>query len=127
MPAMSYIYCLYSTEDGEPRYIGKTADKVSYRFRQHITAALEKEPGALYDWIQEVWRRGHDVMFHTLQEEIIPKDEDMFEQYWVAQFAKLLNVIGNSRPTDDTQLGKQVTAALKASLEIARSPRTQPI
>ena len=37
-------------------------DKVSYRFGQHLTAALDKEPGPLYDWFRDVRRRGHDVM-----------------------------------------------------------------
>jgi hypothetical protein len=55
-----YVCCLYSTEDGEPRYIGRASDKVSYRYEQHITAALEKESGALYDWMRDVWRRDAD-------------------------------------------------------------------
>jgi hypothetical protein len=116
----SYIYCLYSTEDGVPRYVGRAGDKVSYRFNQHVTAALEKEPGLLYDWIRDVWRTGHDVAVHTLQEKIVPNDVDMFEQYWIDQFANLLNVVGNRKLIKDTPIGLQVRAALKAQIELSR-------
>ena len=27
----SYVYCLYSTEDGAPRYVGRAADKVAFK------------------------------------------------------------------------------------------------
>jgi hypothetical protein len=118
----SFIYCLYSTEDGEPRYVGRASDKVSYRFKQHIAAALEKQPGALYDWIRDVWRRGFDIAVHTLQEGIVPNDLDVFERYWMDQFSVLLNVAGNNRPNQDTAVGSQVRTALKAQLQIMRKP-----
>lgn len=117
----AYIYCLYSTEDGEPRYVGRASDKVSYRFNQHITAAMEKAPGALYDWMRDVWRQGFDVAVYTLQEGIVPKDLDMFEQYWIDQFGNLLNVIGNKGPKQDSAVARQIKAALRAQLELART------
>lgn len=116
-----YIYCLYSTEDGEPRYVGRAADRVSYRFKQHVTAALEKESGALYDWMRDVYRREYDVGVYTLQEGIIPKDLDMFERYWISQFANLLNVTGNRKGTTDSPVAKQIKAAIQEQLRIAKS------
>jgi hypothetical protein len=118
----SFVYCLYSTEDGMPRYVGKATDKVSYRFKQHVTAALEKEPGALYDWMRDVWRGDFDVAAYTLQEAIIPKDEVMFESYWIDQFATLLNVAGNRAGKTDSQTAKQIIAAIKAQLDQAKQP-----
>jgi len=115
-----YVYCLYSTEDGNPRYVGKASDKVSYRFKQHITAALDNEKGSLYDWIRNVWRTDHDIAFHTLQENIIPKDLDMFEKYWIDQFSDLLNVAGNGHPQEDSKVGKEVRAALKNQIQQTR-------
>jgi hypothetical protein len=115
-----YIYCLYSTENGLPRYVGRADDKVSYRFKQHITSALEMEPGALYDWIRDVWRQGHDVAVFTLQEGIIPKDYAMFEQYWIDQFVDLLNVMGNRSGKPNTAIGQQVIAAIQAQLDLGR-------
>lgn len=117
-----YVYCLYSTEDGEPRYVGRASDKVSYRFKQHITAALDCEAGALYDWMRNVWRRDFDVAVHTLQEGIIPKDMDFFERFWIHQFTNLINVIGNNSPMQDSQVAKDVKAALKAQIQQARQP-----
>lgn len=116
---MTSIYCLYSTENAEPRYIGKAHDRVSYRFKEHVTAALDKEPGALYDWMRDVWRRGHDIAFYTLQEGVIPKDERMFEQYWIQQFGNLLNVAGTHQPGKDSLVGQQIKAALVARLRAA--------
>lgn len=117
-----YVYCLYSTEDGEPRYVGRATDKVSYRFRQHVTAALEQEAGPLYDWMRDIWRRGHDIAFYMLQEGIAPKDVDMFEQYWISQFSNLLNVVGNQGGKSDSKLANQVVAAIRAQLNSSRSP-----
>jgi hypothetical protein len=116
----AYVYCLYSTEDGVPRYVGRTDDKVSYRFKQHITAALEQEAGAVYDWIRDVWRRGHDIGVFTLQEGIMPKDLAMFEQYWIDQFAGLLNVVGNRADKRTSALAQQVVAAINAQLDLGR-------
>ena len=111
-----YVYCMYSTEDGVPRYVGRANDKVSYRFKQHVTAALEKEPGALYQWIRDVWRRGFDVAAYPLQEGIIPKDVDMFEQYWIDQFTDLLNVTGNRQGKSNSTVAGQVIHALSAQI-----------
>lgn len=116
----SYVYCLYSTEDGIPRYVGRAADKVSYRFKQHVTAALEKEPGAVYDWMRDVWRSDFDVAVYTLQEGVIPKDEDMFERYWIDQFSSLLNVSGNRTGKQNSDTAKQVVTALRKQIDQAR-------
>jgi hypothetical protein len=116
----TYVYCLYSTEDGVPRYVGRAADRVSYRFKQHVTAALEKEPGALYDWMRDVWRSDFDVSVYTLQEGITPKDEDLFERYWIDQFATLLNVAGNRAGKEASTVAQQVITALRAQIEQAK-------
>ena len=116
----AYIYCLYSTEDGVPRYVGKVDDKVSYRFKEHVTAALEQEPGALYDWMRDVWRSEFDVAVFTLQEGIIPKDHAMFEHYWIGQFAGLLNVAGKNPARQHSAVARQVISAIRDQLEHAR-------
>lgn len=116
----AYIYCLYSTENGVPRYVGRADDRVSCRFKQHVAAALEKDPGALYDWMREVWRKDFDVCVFTLQEGIIPKDHAMFEQYWIDQFTDLLNVVGNKRRTTNSGTALQVISALQQHIEMAR-------
>jgi hypothetical protein len=116
----AYVYCLYSTEDGVPRYVGRADDKVSYRFKQHVTLALEKEPGALYDWMRDVWRKDFDVGVYTLQEGITLKDHAMFEQYWIDQFADLLNVAGIKPGTQVSATALQVIAAIREQLDRVR-------
>jgi hypothetical protein len=101
--------------------VGRASDKVSYRFHQHVAAALEKEPGALYDWIRDLWRRGFDVGVHTLQESIIPKDMDMFERYWMDQFADLLNVTGHTAGKADSRVAQTIKQVLKSEVSRARS------
>jgi hypothetical protein len=120
---VSYVYCLYSTEDGEPRYVGIATDKVSYQFKRLITASLEKEPGELYEWIRNAWRDGHDVCFHILQDGIIAKDLDLFERYWVAQFTNLLNVISEPRTAVDSPVARDIKAALRQQVQEARRQR----
>lgn len=122
----AYIYCLYSTGDGLPRYVGRADNKVSHRFKQHVTAALEKEPGPLYDWIRDVWRQGHDVGVFTLQEGVVPKDYALFEQYWIDQFADLLNVVGHRPGKENTPVATQVVAALKRQIEVTKRTDQSP-
>lgn len=122
----AYVYCLYSTEDGVPRYVGRADNKVSCQFKRHITAALEKEPGALNDWVRDVWRQGHDIGVFTLQEGILPKDHAMFEQYWTDQFAGLLNVAGSRNARSNSTVAEQVIGAIKTRLGLASRSSTPP-
>jgi len=116
-----YVYCLYSTENGIPRYVGRTGDRVSYRFKQHVTSALDKESGPLYDWMRNVWREGHDVQFHTLQERIAPKDHAMFELYWIEQFADLVNVVGNTSGKANSPVALQIISFLEKRISVSPS------
>jgi len=108
-----YIYCLYSTEDCLPRYVGRADRSTEHRFKQHIAAGLSKHRGPLYDWIRDVWRSGFEVGHYTLQRAVNPSDRDMFEQYWIQQFDGLLNVKGLKEHTATTPLGAQVIAAIR--------------
>lgn len=115
-----YVYCLYSTADGVPRYVGKASDKVSYRFRKHVAAALDMEEGPVYDWIRDLWKRDHDVAAYTLQEAIMPRDLDMFEQYWIDQFADLLNRRGNREGKTNSRVADQITKGIQQQLAVAK-------
>lgn len=95
---MGEIYCLFSTIDGVPRYIGQTRGDSVRRFKQHLAAAIDKdERGAVCDWIRDVLRTKHTIGFRTIQEDIAPKDLDMFEGYWIEQFPNLLNTDAPAR------------------------------
>src|SRR5262245_55402817 len=95
---MGLIYCLYSTGDGLPRYIGQTRENASSTHSELLAAALDKgEKGALYDWMRGVLRRDQAVGMRVIQEDISPKHLDVFERHWIEQFPKLLNSGAPSR------------------------------
>jgi hypothetical protein len=111
---MPYVYCLYSTQDGVPRYIGRTEGEPERRLNQHLARALEEaDRSTLYEWIRSVLRSGHLVDLHILQQEIAPKELDIFEKYWISQFIDLVN---NTNPgiqtTKPTAIAQQITQAL---------------
>ena len=117
---MGFIYCLFSTEDGVPRYIGQTRGDVSRRHKHHLAAALDKdEKGAVCDWIRNVLRRERSIGIRVIQEDINPKDLDMFERYWIEQFPNLLN---NGAPNrrKPTVTAQKIIEALQSGLSKKR-------
>jgi hypothetical protein len=111
---MPYVYCLYSTQDGVPRYIGRTEGEPERRLNQHLARALEEtDRSALYEWIRSVLRSGHLVDLHVLQQEIAPKELDMFEKYWISQFTNLVNTTYHGiKGNQSTAIGEQIAHAL---------------
>jgi hypothetical protein len=110
-------YCLYSTEDGEPRYVERSVDDPTQRLNQHIVAALEHHPGDLYDWMRDVWRRDCDV---ALQFDIDPNDLEFFERYWINQFSNLLNVTDGAGAQKDSPIAQILKKALKEQINRKR-------
>jgi hypothetical protein len=114
---MGVIYGLYSTRNGQIRYVGQTEYTAKKRLELSITKALDRQPGPLYDWMRVEWRGGHEVQHYTLQEDIIPADLDMFEKYWVEQFSDLLNVEPPYNPACPTSdVGQRINATIFAEL-----------
>lgn len=115
---MGEIYGLYSTRDGQIRYVEQTEYTARKRLDLIVTKALEREPGALYDWIREEWRADHDVRARVLQDDIVPADLEMFEQYWIEQFGGLLNLTQRSGPDQGTSAaGQCINDAILAELK----------
>jgi hypothetical protein len=122
-PDMGFIYCLFSSEDGLPRYIGQTRGDVSRRHKQHLAAALDKdEKGAVCDWIRGVLRQEHAVGIRVIQEDVNPKDLGMFESYWIEQFPSLLNNGASSR-RKPTATAQKIIEAVQSSLRKGRRKR----
>ncbi len=115
---MGVIYGLYSTRDGQVRYIGQTEYTAIKSLDFIITKALNREPGALYDWVRDEWRAEHEVRAHVLQDEIIPDDLEMFEAYWIEQFSSLLNAKPLANPARPTSpVGDRINASILAQLK----------
>lgn len=116
---MGEIYCLYSSEDGIPRYVGMTEWEAEKRWKKHLADALDLVDGRLYDWMREVARRGYYVGYHVLQSGIIPAELDFYERYWMGQFTSLFNVRENATPANEaTETAQNVIVAIKAKLII---------
>jgi hypothetical protein len=114
---MGVIYGLYSTRDGQIRYVGQTEYTSKKRLELSITKSLDRQAGSLYDWIRAEWRDGHEVRAYDLQDDIIPADLDMFEDYWIEQFSALVNVKPPCDPGRATsEIGQRVNDVLKAKL-----------
>lgn len=114
---MGEIYCLYSSEDGVPRYVGGTEWNADKRWKKHLADALDLVAGQVYDWMRDVARRGHYVGVHVLQTGIIPAELGFYERYWIGQFAGLLNVRANGEPAAaSSDTANHVIVAIKAKL-----------
>lgn len=115
---MGVIYGLYSTRDGQVRYVGQTEYTARKRLDLIITKALEREPGTLYEWVRDEWRAGHEVRAHVLQDDIIPADLEMFETYWIEQFSSLLNANPPADPARSTSaVGQRVNEGIRSQLK----------
>jgi len=111
------IYCLYSSQDGVPRYIGLTEGEADKRWKKHIASALDLTPGQLYDWMRDVVRRNGYVGVHVLQFGVIPADLAFYEGYWISQFPDLFNVRDNVTPAAaPTDVARQMILTIKAAL-----------
>lgn len=114
---MGEICGLYSTRDGLVRYIAQTESAAQKRLDLIVTKALDREPGALNDWLRDEWRAGHEVQAYVLQDEIIPADLELFESYWIEQFSDLLNVNPPDDPARPTSpIGQRINHAILAQL-----------
>jgi hypothetical protein len=116
----AFVYCLYSSEDGHPRYVDCVDGRVGFRYKQHITAALDQEAGVLNEWIRDTWRRDFDIGFFTLQEGVQPDDQEMFKRYWTNQFVNLLDASAGSAPATNSATAEQIIAAIRAQLDLVR-------
>jgi hypothetical protein len=115
--AMGEIYGLYSTRDGRVRYVGQTEYTARKRLDLIITKTLDREPSALYEWLREEWRTGHEVLAYVLQDDLIPADLEMFEAYWIEQFSNLLNVKPPADPARPiSPVGQRINDAIRAQL-----------
>ena len=114
---MGVIYGLYSTRDGQIRYVGQTEYTAKKRLELTITKSLDRDDGFLYEWVRGEWRDGFEVKYYNLQEDVIPADLDMFENYWMEQFSDLLNIKPPYNPKCLTSdIGKRINDAVRAQL-----------
>ena len=116
---MGEVYCLYSSRDGLPKYVGQTEWEADRRWKKHVTNALDLVPGPLYDWMRDVARGGHYVGCHVLQSAIIPDELRFYERYWINQFPGLFNVYSNEAPVaTPSEVARTVTVAIQAKLVV---------
>jgi hypothetical protein len=114
------IYCLFSTADGRPRYIGQTTKPPPVRHAQHLRHAERRPNTPLHRWIRRVQAAGFQVRIHVLQTDVQPRDLNIFERYWMAQFRGLLNTVtGTTVAVAETEVGRAVRRRLRQQLQEA--------
>jgi len=119
---MAELFCLYSSKDGLPRFIGRTDETSESESKRLIAAALDGDKSVLSEWIVEVLRSGFIVDSYILQRDAAPDELETFERHWVNQFPGVLNKPhGKSRPTKKSALSQQIIAAIKAKLEAEKA------
>ncbi|MDJ0977658.1 MAG: hypothetical protein QNI87_03905 [Erythrobacter sp.] len=119
---MGEIYGLYSTRKGHIQYVGQTEYSAQKRLDLTVTKALDKEPGALFEWVREEWRNDSEVRYHVLQDDIIPADLDMYEGYWNQQFGGLLNV---KPPADLNRTTTEIGQGIHEDIRVLLKGETQ--
>lgn len=120
---MGEIFGLYSTRDGLVRCVGQTEYTAGKSLDLIVTKALDRESGALFEWIRDEWRADHEVRAYLLQDDIVPGELEMFEHYWAEQFSDLLNTtLPSASPSVTTATGRRVNAAILRLLKGKRTP-----
>jgi hypothetical protein len=116
---VSCIYCLFSTADGRPRYVGQTTKAPPIRYYRHLCDAWRRRGTLLHRWIRTTEAQGFEIRAFVLQTNVAPGDLDLFERYWMAQFTGLLNS-GPGTPVvaTDTVVAIAVQRALTRALAI---------
>lgn len=78
------VYCLRSTRDKSPRYVGETHLELGERLRQHLSLAGKKNKG-LCDWMAGEKKDGFQIEIDCLQKGAV---RGVHEKAWIT---KLLN------------------------------------
>src|SRR5262249_43956500 len=77
----------------------------------------------LHRWIRHVEAAGFQVRVHILQFNVQPGDLNLFERYWMGQFAGLLNTSnGTPAVAADTAVGVAVRKGLRRHLRQKGAP-----
>lgn len=88
---MAEIYGLFSSRDGNIRYVGETGSAGAERFEQHKRDAEgPRKHRRLSEWLHREWKAGYPVEFHCL-EECSYEVRLRRETAWIAKFPNLLN------------------------------------
>ncbi len=116
---MAEVFCLYSTIDGQPRFVATTTGSSEKSFKKYVTLALEMEDGKVFAWMRDNWRKKSDVGFFVLQTKVKAKELEFYKTYWSSQFPRLLNDNdGGERVKKATDVARQIILAIKAQLAV---------
>jgi len=84
----TFIYGLYSSNDGKIRYVGKSDDP-SYRVKRHIYQVNDSKTHK-NSWIKKVIKDGHNLEYKILEEVLYDEWSDR-EKFWISNFTDLVN------------------------------------
>lgn len=91
---MGSIYCLFSTENGVPRYVGQEQSGGD-RYWQHIRLAKKGDPSPVHRWMRSVYLRGYDVGYFVLLRMGSRPWLSFRERDWIQSLPGLTNIRHN--------------------------------
>lgn len=86
------VYALYSTRDGEVRYVGQTTQQLRLRLAQHRNYAKSR-PSAVHKWMLREQNEGHTVEIKVLLDyATLHTDEISIIEFFKKRGLRLLNL-----------------------------------
>jgi hypothetical protein len=110
---MSIIYCLFSTLDGVPHYVGKTTG--ASRLRQHESSARCGSLQPVHEWMRDEWCGGFEIHEEVIEYNVSEDRAHRIETSWMNQFPDLYNE-RKYVPSQLTAPGKKIVETCKVRL-----------
>jgi len=85
------LYCLFSTRDGLPRYIGITMRYYDERHHQHRRDAENCSALPVHKWMRDEWLSGYGVE-NLLIGNYVKNDIEKYESQYIKSLPDLLNI-----------------------------------
>lgn len=98
------IFCLFSSDDFKPFYVGSTDKEADEYLRILFEKVFLGNGSELCKTILEKWKSNSEVYIHVLQEVNNKKEEEGFLTYWQEQLDK---------PADDSMLGDKFSEGIR--------------
>lgn len=116
------VYALYSSKDGEIRYIGQTTQALSKRLDSHIHPAKHALRRWVHKWVNKNRRDGHEIRIVPLRSNAVWNET---EQELIAQYRKLGAALVNHTDGGGGVLGRKKSDEERLKISASHKARTK--